>query len=409
VKRLSLCYAAPGHALVPTAGTTRNMLSLVGALSEFADVTLAFRRIPGSGVMGCELGRCRVVAIEPDEPVREGSVDDVAARSLSPLRHLVYLRRLTGFAQQSARIFDLALEKGWRLSGALLSAFRRHGVPGVLVENDVRSWPEPAFGARGLLRCGLHLAGERFARARCRHIPIIAETDELKALLVRRRRVTPDRVEVVGLGVDHSLFRPLDQGDARRALGIDLEVPVLLYVGGMDTYHDLGPVIEALPRAPAPLELHVVGDGVRRPQYQNLAVQTHAPVRFHGPIPHVQVPLYIAAADLCLAPYRERAFYDDTVPFSTLKIPEYMACARPVISVPSGPIRRLLEDDVSGFLLPNEVSAWRSFLTDIPSRERLAEMGRAAAKAVASLSWTQTAARYLAICERVLALNGKRR
>jgi glycosyltransferase involved in cell wall biosynthesis len=377
------------------------MLSLVSALSEFADVTLAFRRTPPCGVNGY-----RLIAIEAEAPAHESAVDDVATRGLNPLRHLSYLHQLAAFAHQWARTFDLVLEKGWRLSGALSSAFRQHGVPGVLIENDVRAWREPVRGARALLRCGLHVAAERFARARCRQLSIIAETEELKALLVRRRGVPPERIEVVGLGVDHSLFRPREQGDARRTLGIAPAVPLLLYVGGMDTYHDLGPVIEALPAAGAPLELHVVGDGVRRAEYQELAVRTHTPVRFHGSVPHTQVPWFIAAADVCLAPYRERAFWGDTVPFSTLKIPEYMACARPVISVPSGQIRRLLQHEVSGFLLPNEVSAWRSFLVTIPPRERLAEMGREAAKAVASLSWRQTAARYLAICQRVAVAHG---
>jgi glycosyltransferase involved in cell wall biosynthesis len=409
VRRLSLCYAAPGHALVPTAGTTRNMLSLVSALSELADVTLAFRRTPRRRVPGCEAEPYRIIAIEPDMPAAEGAVDDVATRGVNPFRHLSYLRRVAAFAQQSARMFDLVLEKGWRLSGTLLSAFRRHGVPGVLVENDVRSWPEPVRGARALHRWGLHVAAEQVAGIRCRGVQIIAETEELKAMLVRRRQLAPDRIEVVDLGVDHSLFRPLDRDDVRRTLGIEAAVRVLLYVGGMDAYHDLRPVIEALPGASAPIELHVVGDGVRRAEYQSLAAQVHAPARFHGPVPHSQVPLYIAAADLCLAPYRERAFHDDIVPFSTLKIPEYMACARPVVSVPSGRIRRLVEDDVSGFLFPNEVSVWRSFLAALPGPERLAEMGRAAATAVASLSWTATAARYLAICERVVALNGSRR
>ena len=113
------------------------------------------------------------------------------------------------------------------------------------------------------------------------------------------------------------------------------------------------------------------------------------------------VPQYIAAADLCIAPYRTSAFHNQLVTFSTLKIPEYMACGRPVVSVPSGNIQRLIEDQVSGFLFPNDVVSWVSFFAAPPSREQLRGMGRAAARTVASLSWEKTAAQYLEVCHKL--------
>jgi glycosyltransferase involved in cell wall biosynthesis len=116
------------------------------------------------------------------------------------------------------------------------------------------------------------------------------------------------------------------------------------------------------------------------------------------------VPIYIAAADLCLAPYRASAFHNGEVSFSTLKIPEYMACGRPVISVPSGHIRKLIRDQISGFLFSNSVPSWISFFKGLPSRQQLEEMGRAAHRAVESQSWEKTAAQYLEVCYKVLKL-----
>ena len=106
------------------------------------------------------------------------------------------------------------------------------------------------------------------------------------------------------------------------------------------------------------VELHVVGDGEYRVRCEEKARRAQIRLRFHGHVPHSMVPQYIAAADLCVAPYRTSAFHNGLLPFSTLKIPEYMACGRPVVSVPSGSIERLIEDRVSGFLFPNEVSSW---------------------------------------------------
>ena len=398
-RRLSVCYAAPGHTLAPTAGGTRNILALAAALSEWADVAVAFRTVPA--LPGAP--PFRVLPIEPGPAGGGGPGEDDAVRGVNPVRHLAYLRRLRAFARRWAPSFDVVLEKGWRLSGCLCAAFGRHHVPAVLVENDLRAWTGGVRDPRTAVKYVLHRAAERWVRAQARRVPVIAETEELKAALVRARGAAPDQVEVVGLGVDHALFRPREQAACRVALGLDPAPTLLLYVGGMDRYHDLGPVIDALARVrPCALELLVVGDGGHRLAYEAAARGGGAPVRFVGRVPHPLVPRYIAAADLCIAPYRAAAFPGGAVTFSTLKIPEYMACARPVASIPSGHITRLVADGVSGFLFPNETAAWTSFLAAPPSRRQLAGMREAAAKAVESVSWSATAAGYLKVCRRLI-------
>ncbi len=206
-------------------------------------------------------------------------------------------------------------------------------------------------------------------------------------------------MEVAALGVDHDLFQPRPQNAARADLGLSSDALIMLYVGGMDQYHDLSPLLEALSQlAPAGLEVHLVGDGAYSGRYRELAKASKVPVRFHGQVGHARVPAFIAAADVCLAPYQTSGFHRGQVYFSTLKIPEYMACGRPVISVASGSILTLIESGVSGILFPNELAAWRNSLSAFPDRARLAEMGRAAAPRVACLSWSATAQRYLQLC-----------
>jgi glycosyltransferase involved in cell wall biosynthesis len=400
-RRLSICYAAPGHALFGTSGSARNILSLAAALGQRADVTVAFRTLREPLTPeGFDL-----ITIDPPGAEVPAARDDVAFRGLDPRPHLSYLRTLQRFAAERAGSFDLVFEKGWRLSGVLLAAFRRHGVPGVLIENDVRHWGEPVRDLRTLIRHGLHCTTQLvsgFASRRASRV--IAETEELRTMLVEQRGIAPERLEVVGLGVDHALFRPLPQTAARELLGINPEVYVLLYVGSMDVYHDLAPAIEGLAQAkPASLELHIVGDGASRARYEALAVRGQVAAHFHGQIAHGRVPEFIAAADACLAPYSVGAFRGGLIGFSTLKIPEYMACARPVMSVPSGYILRLVEDRRTGFLFANETAAWAAFLAALPSRERLAAMGVAAREAVAPLSWERTAAGYLKVAQEVLA------
>lgn len=399
-RRLSICYVAPGHTLLGTSGSTRNILSLANALSCWADVTVAFRNI-AEPIISHDFNVITIDSPRLDIPVQK---DDVATRGFDILAHASYLRTLSKFSKKCASSYDVVLEKGWRLSGFLSSAMYSQGVPSVLVENDVRHWGQPIESAAALAKYGMHKAAQCLAGFYSRRVPsIIAETDELKAMLVTKRRVKPERIRVVGLGVDHSLFCPLDQASCRTVLRIRPGAFMLLYVGGMDTYHDVGTFIDALAQRSVPfLELHIVGDGEFRAMCEAKARIARVPIRFHGQVPHHKVPEFIAAADLCLAPYCVGAFTRQSVAFSTLKIPEYMACGRPVVSVPSGHIKKLIEDQVTGFLFPNEVRSWLSFIDNLPSRNQLKQMGDAALRTVEYMSWESTAQGYLEVCQNLL-------
>jgi len=397
--RLSICYVVPGHHCVPSAGPTRNVLSLAEALSSRADVTVAFRTVAPPAV-----GRgYAVIAIQKGQARLHTGQDDAAIRGIGLREFLIYLAALRRFVDTHLSTYDVVLEKSWLLSGYIAARCQRRGVPAAVIENVVRLWTEPLRTPRDLLRYGWHRYTQALVGRYLQRIPlIIAETAALKAAMIDRWRLPDERIKVVGLGVDHSLFRPLNQAEARLALGIASEVTVLLYVGVLDQTHDLSPVLTALRQISFPsLELHIVGDGMLRKTYEELVGVGCRNVVFHGRVPHASVPRYIAAADLCLAPYDVTKFPHGQVAYSTLKIPEYMACARPVVSVPSGHILSLIEDRVSGFLFHNHVQNWVNFLTTCPPREKLMKMGAIAAKTVGCCNWHMTAQRYWHLCKQI--------
>ncbi len=167
---------------------------------------------------------------------------------------------------------------------------------------------------------------------------------------------------------------------------------ILIYVGVLDFTHDLDSAIRALGTCPrASIELHVVGDGRRREEYARTAKESVHRSSSMGASPHEQVPPYITAADLCLAPYDPSAFASGELGYATMKIPEYLSVGRPVVSVPSGRIRIVdpymeRPASCSQTRSPN----WTAFLADLPSRERLHDMGKAAAGSKLP-SWDDTA------------------
>jgi glycosyltransferase involved in cell wall biosynthesis len=335
-------------------------------------------------------------------------VDDSGIRGLGYREFLVYLRDLRRFVERTLPAFDVILEKSWLLSGYLSTLCRRRGRLGVPIENFV---PNPAHNAANSAAKRLRIEiGQRIAGYHLRRAPlIIAETEHLKRGIARHWRVPEERIAVVGLGVDRTLFAPRDQATARRQLGLPADRVVLVYSGVIDATHDLGPLLAAMARLQdAAVEVHVVGDGIMRAQHEAAARAAGANVVFHGRVAHERVPIYLAAADLCVAPYDPTAFASGELGYSSMKVPEYLSAGRPVVTVPSGRLPDLVRPGETGFLMPNRVEAWMQFLKERPSRERLRALGEAAAK-IELTSWDDTALAYLTLCERQLAADARSR
>ena len=400
-KRLSICYVVPGHHLLPSAGPTRNVLSLAEALSQWADITVAFRSIsepitPGS---------YKVIALE-QAPVKSlKRSDDAAIRGIGFSEFIAYLALVRRFVDERCHCYDIILEKSWMLSGYVVSLCQRRGLPGMVIENVVRIWNEPLRNTKEYMRYAWYRLTQALIGRYLRQTPlIIAETEELKTAMLQRWCLPSDRIAVVALGVDHNTFRPMDQLRARSDLGFSPDATILLYAGVLDQVHDLKPVIDAISNIPyRSTELHIVGDGVLRNHYDAMINQGQRRIFFHGRIPHERVPHFIAAADLCLAPYDLKMFPRGQVAYATLKIPEYMACARPVVSVPSGHIHALIQHGISGFLFHNNMENWRGFLDRCPEREELRRMGIAAVEQVRIYNWHSTARTYFDLCVKALS------
>src|SRR5919108_6040173 len=86
-KRLSICYVVPGHHLLSSAGPTRNVLCLAQALSQWADVTVAFRSVL-EPITPKDYG---VVEIEPKAARSPHRVDDAAVRGIGLGEFIAYL------------------------------------------------------------------------------------------------------------------------------------------------------------------------------------------------------------------------------------------------------------------------------------------------------------------------------
>jgi glycosyltransferase involved in cell wall biosynthesis len=400
---LRILFAAPGHYMLHRAGGARVVLEVCAALAREAEVTAAFRALADpSGEEAFP-----IIAIQPEHRLPpEAAESSNAIRGLNPIEWLGYARALDRFADRWADRVDCAIEYGWRGSGLLSRAFARRGIPSIAAEHFPRLFvPGLPRTPRQALRALAVGMAERRAVSRLHNVALIlAETEALREDLITRVGLQRERVRSAPLGVDAGLFSPRDAAECRKELGLPPEPAIWLYVGGMDTYHDMRPCLQAVGQAGRnDLLVLLLGTGVSRWEWERAAGRAVGEtVRFLGTVPHERVPAYIGAADLCLAPYSTERFPRRAVTFSTLKVREYMACGRPVVTVPSGTLCDLVADGETGLVFDNTPAEWRRFLASPPGRDALQAMFSRVAERAPRRSWRETGADYLAACRAAL-------
>lgn len=215
------------------------------------------------------------------------------------------------------------------------------------------------------------------------------------------RGVPADRITVLPNGVDCGRFHPgVDGAPIRERLALG-DRPIVGFVGSLKPWHGLDFLLDAWGsiRARCPdAALLVVGEGPgladlhSRVAREGLAGQ----VVLVGRVAHADVPAYLAAMDLTVAPYLAQAgFY-----FSPMKVVESLAAGRPVVAPRLGQLTRLVRDGVTGLLYPpGDLDAFACEVAALLlDRPRLRAMGLVAtAVARTDFGWDVNARRAVAL------------
>ncbi|NIQ02768.1 MAG: glycosyltransferase [Nitrospinaceae bacterium] len=218
--------------------------------------------------------------------------------------------------------------------------------------------------------------------------------------LCRNYRVPETSVLVVSNGANPEYSRPMDQLECRRKLRLQPEGRYLVFVGSLKQWHGIERLVYLMPemcREIPGLNMLIVGDGEKRPVLDQW-IRDHGMsgnVTLAGRVPYEEVPVYINAGDICLAPYFEERLNQTGI--SPLKIFEYMACARPIVTNPVGGLDALFRDYEIGVMIHSmEPRDWIQ-----PIRELLADAGRRKVLGHNGYQAVQTHFSWEAICTKI--------
>jgi glycosyltransferase involved in cell wall biosynthesis len=162
----------------------------------------------------------------------------------------------------------------------------------------------------------------------------------------------PEILHVAPDGVDLQRFQnPLSKTQARTALGLSEGAPWIVHAGHLYEGRGGEELVRALTQIPAARLLFAGGKSadVERVRAVAAAQGLADRVRFEGMVPNGRIPLYLWAADVLVMPYTSRTPIMGSI--SPMKMFEYMAAQRPIVSTDFPTLREVLRDGENAVLV----------------------------------------------------------
>jgi len=207
---------------------------------------------------------------------------------------------------------------------------KRSGVPYFLLIRGLRRGG--GGGVQGLLRRGV--PEDLVARFSVRRaLSVFVAFQEVEDRVLRLAGSEGVDVELFPNAVNPELFPTRSLEEARREIGVDLELPAFLlgFVGSLRDRHGLFELLEAgeaLIAEGMDLHLLMVGEGPLLNELRGVVQKRGMEERVHftGHVPHHVVAAYISACDVLYG-----VVHPD-LPSNPIKCQEYLVCERPIIT-----------------------------------------------------------------------------
>lgn len=284
-----------------------------------------------------------------------------------------------------------------------------HGVPHVITAHSLeprRPWKAEQLGGGYRVSSWVERCAYEHADA------IIAVSDGMRAdVLDCYPAVHPERVHVVRNGIDANTYRPVQETDVLRRLGADPARPIIAFIGRITRQKGVGHLLAAAHHIDHSAQLLLCAG---TPDTSEIAAEARAAVAklsadrtgviwVPDTLPTEDVRQVLSAATVFACP----SVYE---PLGIVNL-EAMACGTAVVASAVGGIPEVVDDGVTGLLVPYDEQEPEKFQRDLARRvnelladpERVTAMGQAGRKrAVAEFSWSAVADRTVELYERLL-------
>ena len=247
---------------------------------------------------------------------------------------------------------DLVHSHTWYANGAGHLASLLHGIPHVVTAHSLeplRPWKAEQLG--GGYRISSWIEKNAFESADA----VIAVSDGMRRDILRAYpSLDPDKVETVYNGIDLVKWKPVDDPDLVRGLGIDPDRPSVVFVGRITRQKGLPYLLRAAKQLPPEVQLVLCAGAPDTKEIlaeveagmAELALERSGVVWIDRLLSQHELSAVLSVATTFVCP----SVYE---PLGIVNL-EAMACGAAVVGTATGGIPEVVDDGVTGRLVPIE-------------------------------------------------------
>lgn len=221
---------------------------------------------------------------------------------------------------------------------------------------------------------------------------LIVISEALKVYIMEKYHIAEEKIVVLADAVSLTSFENLDT-----TLSLEQENLKLAYVGSLFPGKGIETIVR-LAAADKKNQYDIYGERGPLEQWKSLAKEIGSNVNFRGQIENARVPETLMQYDVLLMPYSNKVeVYGEELTnwMSPLKMFEYMASGRVILSSNLPVIREILTDRWNAYLVePDNVQAWLETVHEVETdREKAKEIAKHALCDVKQYTWDERAKR----------------
>lgn len=212
--------------------------------------------------------------------------------------------------------------------------------------------------------------------------------------------ISSRRIKHIPNGVNFELFnRQVDGNTIKKKFQ---NRPIIMHVGG---FYSIDFVMKALPLVvdenPNVLFVFVGPDNFAYYESVTRKLKYSDHLIFIKSVPHEFIPQYIAAADICIHIFKKTPYLEYAQP---LKILEYLACGKPIVSTDLIGVRDILKSNVLREFLVKDYESFAGKINELlrenDLRERIGKIGYDVVRR--NYDWELISKKFLKICEKII-------